>query len=143
MKSSSLSEDAVHDVFLKIITKVRKIPTESPEITKSYLYIATRNACADICKRNKSRFTANIDDFYNLKSSEDIEATIEIDDLQARLVKIINSMPKTYSDVLTLHLVHNLKLTEIADLLDIPFRTAQSRYLRGRKIIQKEIKKLI
>lgn len=143
LEDQELSKDAIHDVFLNLVKKIRTIPDENMNVTKAYLYIAIKHACIDIIKRRKSNITFNIDDQFNLHNNTNIEKEIETKYLYDKVLEYIDSMPYIYKEVITLHIVHDIKLTDVAKILNIPFKTAQSRYLRARKLIRKNLGDLI
>ena len=48
LHDDELSQDAVHDVFMNIVKRIRNIPDKTIDLTKSYLFIAIKHACIDI-----------------------------------------------------------------------------------------------
>lgn len=143
LDDQELSKDAIHDVFLSLVKKIRTIPNEDINITKAYLYIAIKHACIDIIKKRKSNITFSIDDQFVLHNNTNVENEVETKELYDKVMMYIDSMPYIYKEVITLHIVHDMKLTDVAKILNIPFKTAQSRFLRARKLIQKNLGDII
>ena len=55
LHDDELSQDAVHDVFMNIVKRIRNIPDKTIDLTKSYLYIAIKHACIDILNKRKNK----------------------------------------------------------------------------------------
>ena len=143
LKDEGLAADAVHDVFLNIVKKIRNVPLNNPDITKSYLYIAIKNSSINILKNQDKNTTFDIEQQYDICSDTDVIKDVETKDLYDRVLAYINDMPEKYREVLTLHLVCQNSLNEISMLLGIPFKTAQTRYLRGRNMIRERFGDII
>ena len=143
LKDEDLALDAVHDVFLNIVKRIRNVPVKSPDITKAYLFIAIKNSSINILKSRQKNAVFDLDHQFDICSDADIEKDVETKDLYDRVLSYIKTLPEKYREVLTLHLVCQNSLNEIALLLNIPFKTAQTRFLRGRKMIKERFGDII
>ena len=143
LKDEELSKDAVHDVFMNIVKRVRNVPDKTVDLTKSYLYIAIKHACIDILNKRKKNFAFDLDSQFSLHTDTNIEKEIADKDLYGQMLKYIDTLPTIYKEVITLHVLHEIKLTKVAALLKIPFKTAQTRYFRARNMIRKEFGDII
>ncbi len=143
LHDDELSQDAVHDVFMNIVKRIRNIPDKTIDLTKSYLYIAIKHACIDILNKRKKNFAFDIDSQFSLHTDANVEKEVVEKDLYEQMLKFIDEMPNIYKEVITLHVIHNIKLSKVATLLKIPFKTAQTRYLRARNMIRKEFGDII
>ena len=69
LHDDDLSQDAVHDVFMNIIKRIRNIPDETIDLTKSYLFIAIKHACIDILNKRKKNFVFDLDSQFSPQNS--------------------------------------------------------------------------
>lgn len=129
------AEDAVNDVFLSLISGNSSIPTDSENETKAYLFICIRNAAFKIKKSKSKHKTVNYDELYNVSVKYNLEDDFFNKDRYNEVLSFINTMSPIYKDVLTLKLTFNKPLKEISKILNIPLKTAESRLLRGKSLL--------
>ena len=67
-----------------------------------------------------------------------VEAVIEAENLQ-ELAKIIKTLHPKFSSVILLKNVHNIRLTEIAEISGIPYNTILSWHSRGKRLLAKKL----
>lgn len=138
LKNEEDAKDAVHEIFFDMAKSGCLAPVGSDDETKAYLFICIRNRASRVAeKRNKIK-TVSLNEVYNLSSDYNVENEIVTDDDNERLMHYISSLPKIYKDVLCLHFVSNLTLNEIALILDVPFKTVETRFRRGRALIKEK-----
>ncbi len=119
LKSTADAEDAVQDVFLKLIKKRPDFRDEAHE--KAWLIRATINRSCDML-RSLSRRDIPIDE--NLVSPPP--------EKHARLLPAVQSLPEKYSTVLHLYYYEGYSLREIAGILKLPAATVGTRLSRAR-----------
>ena len=95
---------------------------------------------------NKSREdnVLSLDFKEDVPSDEDINELVSSNEQYNIIISAIHKLSSIYSDVLLLHLVHEIPLKEIAKSLHISYDTVKKRYSRGIKHLTntlKEIKK--
>lgn len=130
------AEDAVNDVFLNIISQNCTIPTDDEEKCKAYLFVCIRNRAfrlKGIRRKNKS---IDIKEFFGLSTHQSLEKEALDKELFDELLSFIKGMSPIYRDVILLHIVFGKSLKEIARDLSIPFKTAETRFIRGKAIIK-------
>ncbi len=137
LEDENQAKDAVHNVFLKVIERLRKLPDKASDITEMFLYVAVKNTCINISKENKRIEYVSADAIANISSDENVEENAVTKDTYAQLLDFINSLPEIYSDILVLHYVCDLPLKEIAKMTGIPLMTVKTRYKRGKEAIIK------
>ena len=137
LKNEENAKDAVHNVFVNIAKKIRDVPYDTPGNIKSYLYISVKNASFTILKKNKKHSTFNLDDQFNISNQSNVEKEVEDKELYKQVLKYIDELPTIYKEALTLHLVHNKSFDEMAVILNIPYKTAHTRFFRARDMIRK------
>jgi RNA polymerase sigma-70 factor (ECF subfamily) len=65
------------------------------------------------------------------------EPTIEMEELRAKLIQILNKLPEGYRLVFNLFAIENLSHKEIAEYLGISENTSKTQYFKAKKFIQK------
>lgn len=130
------AEDAVNDVFLSIISGGCSIPMDNEDETKSYLFICIRNSALRIKKRKSKQIAVNFEELFNLSINYNLEDKLVEQDIQNMLLDYINTMSPIYKDVLTLYVGFDKTLKEIANLLNISFKTAETRLRRGKEMLK-------
>lgn len=136
LKNDADAEDAVNDVFLSIIGGNCTVPTNNENETKSYLFICIRNSALNLKKSNSKHKTVNFDEFFNLPTVYNLEEDVLKKDSYYELLAFVNTMPSIYKDVLTLYISFEKTLKEISVLLNLPFKTVETRFRRGKKILK-------
>ncbi|MDF2504997.1 MAG: polymerase subunit sigma-24 [Clostridiaceae bacterium] len=135
-----LSEDAVHETFIKIAENIRNISEAICPQTKSYIVIIVRNISLNILKKQKSyldidEYSEIISDDYSLEDEVLSKYSFNL------IVEEISNLPVTYKDVLYLTYVEGLSTKEIARLINIENEAVKKRLQRGRKILLENIRK--
>jgi len=142
---SHLSEDAVHQSFLKIMNNLHKIDENDPPRTRGFLGIICENVAKDIYKK---RLSLNINSEFIEEIPEDIVSInndpvdIVIDNESVnRIRETIKNFKPIYRDVLLLKEYHDYTVDEIAELLDISAHATKKRLLRARAMLTQSLKK--
>ena len=143
LKNEENAKDAVHNVFVNIAKKIRDVPEDTPDNIKSYLYISVKNASFTMLKKNKKHSTFNLDDQFSIANELNVEKEVADKVLYEQVLKYIDELPTIYKEALTLHIVHNKSYDEMAVILNVPYKTAHTRYLRARDIVRKRFGDLI
>ena len=116
--------------------KFRDVPRAAVEsylvriaLTRSYneLRYRRRNACIDI---------SAIENTVHEASDENVERQVEMRDFRDSVERFVGSMPDIYRDTLTLKIVKEMSVGEIAKALGIPFDTAKTRCRRGMSLLE-------
>ena len=128
------AEDAVQEAVLKIIKYMGRYKNRGQ--FRSFAYKVTQNTCIDLA-RKRSVETVPIGAIeceipYWENSFSFAESDVEMLRLTAKL-------PTELREVILLRYAHDLTIREIAELTDVPLRTAQSRLNRALKQIRKEL----
>lgn len=143
LNDEKLSEDAVHNAFLKLIDHLDKIDEIKCHKTKGFLVIIVKNISIDLFNNRKKENHISFDDidffiFDDQSSLEDIVITnCEYDDL----IKEILELPPNYSNVLYLKYIYELNDMEISSLLSITEANVRKRIERGRKSLKLALRK--
>lgn len=118
------AEDAVQEVFLKVLAKSPRFRDE--EHAKAWLIRATLNMASDL--RRRRRDDAPLD-----------EALIPVsgpDGAGGDLLAAVRALPEAYSGVIHLYYYEGYSIKEIAKLLALPAATVGTRLARARQRLQ-------
>lgn len=122
------AEDAAQDTFLKLILHLDSY--EHRGKFSSFLYKIAANACVDYFRRSRPE-PANSE---AARSSPDIDKIESNDSFAWRL----RNLPEEQKEVVILRFAGELKIHEIAEVMDIPIRTAQSRLRTALKHLKRD-----
>ena len=136
LKDISTSEDAVSEVFLRVIKIIEKINELDCPKTRKLMVIVVENISKNIYNRRKREalvdFTeidveneSSLDDFYDIEIKQDMD-------------NILKRLPVDYANILALK-SDGYSPKEIAEILDINYDNARKRLLRAKKSLKKLI----
>ncbi len=141
LKDSGIAEDAVHQLFIKIMKSIDKINLENDSRTRSFLVIICRNTAIDLYKKRLylNRNSNSLD--FDLSDDEDdgpidyVEPSKVVIDKETinKIADEIGKLPEIYRDVILLEKLYGNTKEEIAELLGISYETVKKRSLRARK----------
>lgn len=138
VKNEDVAKDMVQDAFLSILSTDTNIHN-----LKSFLFRSVRNNCLNFIKSNnlrnefaakeKERLLKEID-YY------DSNKTFVENELHLKIKSAIDALPNNYRTVLKLSRFEELKNKEIAEKLNIPIRTVETRIYRALKMLRDKFK---
>lgn len=135
------AEDAVHDTFIKIARNMKSIDEVDSERTLSYVLKATKNTAINLHSKNKKYDNVvDVDNFENIPDEQFFEK-LNINENYNAVVNAILNLDDTYRDVMFYHFVQEMKINEIADLLEKNKSTVKQQLVRGKKILLEMIEK--
>ena len=118
LKSTADAEDAVQEVFLRLITRAPRFRDEEHE--RAWLIRTTINLSCDVLK-SAARRGVPLDESLALTQDEN-----------AQLLSAVQSLPEKYGTVLHLHCCEGYSIKEIAKILTLPAATVGTRLSRAR-----------
>jgi RNA polymerase sigma-70 factor, ECF subfamily len=131
LKSTADAEDAVQEVFLKLITTKPQFQDEEHE--KAWLIRTVINLSCDMLRVSSRQ---------SVPLCEDVPAP---PDEYSLLISAVQSLPEKYSTVLHLYSYEGYSIKEIARILKLPAATVGTRLSRARaklKLILEEEEKV-
>ena len=132
-----LAEDIVQSVFMKIWER-RKNLKENYSI-KSYLYQSVYNEFIDHYRQKNSLLNLEKEYFKTLKNNLIEEDNSEVDKLISLVKQEIENLPPKCRKVFILGKQEGLTYSEIADHLNISFRTVENQMSKAFEIIRKKV----
>lgn len=133
------AEDIVHNIFLSIWE--RQMSFTDKNHLKAYLFQAVYNQSLTFIRRQnlmqsmKEEQKEEIDENNYLKERIESEVFWEI-------MKAIGNLPKQCGEVFRLSYIENLKISEVAERLQIAEETVRSQRLKARKRLREMLKDL-
>lgn len=140
-------DDVAQEVFVTAYKNLGRFAYRSQFST--YLYRIAVNKCIDWARKNKRetsrRHTDILEEFPILDQLPDRdpspeEAFIRKKERQS-VQAILDDLPERYRSVLILYYYQELSYREMADVLDLPVRTVETRLYRARHAFEKHMKK--
>ncbi|WP_313527664.1 RNA polymerase sigma factor, partial [Anaerotignum sp.] len=112
LKDRHLSEDAVHQAFLRIVDNLDKIEEISSHKTKGFIVIITENIAIDLYRKRKREACISFDEIeIYVEDTEDIASIFENQVEQA-----IAKLPVNYLTIFKLKYSHGYSDREISEL---------------------------
>lgn len=144
LQDEHLAEDAVQEAFITLTRHLDKVgPTLSPR-TRNFLITIVRTRALDLL-RQKNRQPDSLDtiELFNQDSGQrDILEQLIVKDNIQHLKRVLSSMSLSDRTLLEYKYMHQLKESEIADILGLPPKTVNMRIYRARHklmvLLQKE-----
>lgn len=138
------SQDLSQEIFLKVYRKLHTFKNTSKFST--WLYRIGINTCIDWTRKHKkTRYEKSIEeDEYvgripsNKPSPEDMAIKSE----KIEIVRnTVDNLPEIYRTVIILYNYKDLSCKEIADILEIPVKTVETRLYRAKKMLKEKLLK--
>ena len=136
LHNSELSEDAVHEAFLRVIDNLQKFQKYSCKENVAYLVIIVRGIALNKLKQKKRE--ADLDE--EIESSVNIEEAVNADIGYSEIVDRIKSLSPALKNVALLYFVQGCSVQEIAQILDTKVNTVYSSVSRAKLILTKRLK---
>jgi RNA polymerase sigma-70 factor (ECF subfamily) len=130
VKDRSLTEDIVHDVFLKVQNKIGQLH-EQAKLTR-WIYQITKNAIIDHY-RQQSRYLTTTDLDWENDAPNFNECVTRC------LQNMMTTLPDKYREALQLADVDNLSQLELATRLGMSYSGAKSRVQRARQMLKAKV----
>lgn len=121
-------EDAVQEVFLRMIDKQPEFHSESEE--KGWLIVTACNWCKSQLRRRKR---------HPQVSPENTPEQPVWDSSDAEILELIQSLPENCRQVVFMHCCEGYTLAEIAKLCGMNASTVRSRWFYARKKLKKQL----
>lgn len=135
------ANDFVQETFIRLCTRSKQY--RYPEPFKPWLYRIALNLCRDYWKssyfkssqKNEALSPRQVDETASVESIYDWQET------RQEVMEAINSLDEIYRDVLVLRFYQDMKVNEIAEVLEIPLGTAKWRLFQALKLTKDQLAK--
>lgn len=131
-----IAQDAVQESWIKISKNIRQL--SDPRTFKSWIYRMVRWKTLDLL-RSRSIHSERFESYD--ESSESLKYPFSEDNKQAEKLDknldiAIRALPKTEREMIHLFYLDDLRVPEIAIVLEIPIGTVKSRLSRARSLLK-------
>ena len=127
-RDESLSEDILQEVFVKLFVSPLPPSVKNP---RAYVFQMARNLAINGTKQARHVSLDEISDTV-CQPLDDISQRLDIDDA-------LKALPAQECEIVTLHIIGELKFREIAEIVGIPLGTALWKYRQAIGKLQKSI----
>lgn len=135
------AKDIAQEVFYEVHRSLPRL--QEPQHFYAWLMVITSSRTKNLFRKHQydATFFENLQEINVQEKRIDANPEQFVHDKgeQEIIYELIMQMPKKYADVIALVYLKELKLQEIADILQVPLGTVKTRAARGRK----ELKSLI
>lgn len=131
---TSLAEDAAQEIFLKVIRYAARYRNQGT--FKAFLYQIAKNTCIDLSRK---RWQSDLP----LEQAEVWlcgEGGVDAVETDLTLRQMVQTLPEGQREIVLLRFSQDLTIREIAQVLDLPLRTVQSRLRSALKKLKTEWK---
>jgi RNA polymerase sigma-70 factor (ECF subfamily) len=144
LNDAPTTDDLVQATFMKTWKNLKKF--DRSKSFKTWIFTIARNTVYDYLRKKKtipfSKFTdeEGNNKLENISEDELLPDEILIKkDIAKEVEEKLNDMPDLYRTILIMHYKDDFSLTEIAEVLNIPYNTVKSRYIRALKRLKKAL----
>lgn len=134
VKDKALTEDIVHDVFIKVQSKIHQVK-ESDKIF-GWIYQITRNTITDHFRNRSKKINPKDIDWDSHPPNFNDCVTNAINEL-------ITTLPDKYRIPLEMTEFQNLSQLEVAEKLNLNYTTAKARVQRARRMLKEKLEEIL
>ncbi|HIX65953.1 MAG TPA: RNA polymerase sigma factor [Candidatus Anaerotruncus excrementipullorum] len=145
LRDPQLSEDAVHQAFMRILNHLGKISEVDCPKTKSFVVIIVKNIAINLYNSRKRRAVLSLDEMegWTGGAAPSPQQSVEDQEGALALAALLERMPEGYRSVLLLKYDNGYSTGEIADMLGLTEENVKKRIQRARKkleeLLQEEV----
>lgn len=134
VKDKALTEDIVHDVFLKVQGKIHQVK-ESDKLF-GWIYQITRNTITDHYRKNSKVIKPSDLDWESAAPNFN-------ECVSGVIAELIPTLPEKYRIPLEMTEIQNLSQLEVAEKLNLSYTAAKTRVQRARKMLREKIDEVL
>ena len=135
------ARDITQEIFIKAYNSLAGFKQDSTFST--WLYRIAVNHCIDWCRKKKPFLEENTC-FDNLCDEEGSPEDLFLrQEIASEVHAAVGSLPPIYSTILILYYFEDFSPQQIADIMDTPKRTVETRLFRGRNMLRDKLHPLV
>lgn len=136
------ANDITQNTYLTLIRHLDKLRHQDRKSIYAYLFTVQKNAIKkQYIKNKRNQNNVSFEILNDIPSEDDIDKILTANERYNIIVRSISDLPQIYSDVLLLHLVNEIPLKDVSDILNEPYSTVRKHYSRGRQMLAIALKK--
>lgn len=134
VKDKALTEDIVHDVFIKVQDKIQQL--RENEKVFGWIYQITRNTIIDHYRKNAKVINARDIDWESTPPN--------FNECVSRVIgNLIPTLPDKYRIPLEMTELQNISQREVAEKLNLTYTAAKARVQRARRMLKDKIDEIL
>jgi len=135
------AEDVTSTVFFKVMNAIGSFKGDSKDF-RNWLYRIATNAANDHLRTSVRRAEAmqSVAQDSSLGFVFNVSADVDLEDKKSLLKRALLSLKPKYQAVIALHFFENMKLTQVAEVLDQKPTTIRSQLSRALNKLRKQLK---
>ncbi|WP_372634931.1 RNA polymerase sigma factor [Fodinibius sp.] len=139
LRSKSLAEDAVHEVFVALWNERKKLRLSGS--LRGFLFTAVKNHVLNVIDKDRRRLKKHIKHFYEKKTNR-LEAAnvIELSEYRGLYQVAVEQLPEKRREVFELRTEEGLTNREVAAYMDISVHTVKSQYYKASTFIKEYVR---
>lgn len=136
LRDAYLAEDAVQETFLALTRHMDKIRDPESAATRNFLATIVKNKAIDILRAKKGVTEESYEEGMSLEQEEDLLDSYLIRENYEQILAAVGKLDEIYRVVFEYKYLHELKDSEIAELLGVTPKVVNVRIFRARKKLQ-------
>ena len=131
------AQDLLQESFIKVFKELKNFKSRSS--LGAWIKKICVNSTLTQMKKNKRLELVELEDaeYYEEESNQNLEINVEL------LHRCVKKLPEGCRVVLNLYLFEGFRHSEIAEILEVTESTSKSQYIRGKKLLRKELKSIL
>ncbi|MCL2049845.1 MAG: sigma-70 family RNA polymerase sigma factor [Defluviitaleaceae bacterium] len=130
-KNNAMSEDAVHEAFVKVIKNKNTFFNLHAKQRVAYITRAVKNKALDLITLRDENAKSDLRDITEISDNVDLCKIIETQEAYDEVVKAIKSLPEKYKAVLEMRYVNDMRNCEIAEELGISGKAVSKHAIKA------------
>lgn len=137
LKSESSAEDAVQDIFMKVLLNLSKFSGNSKFST--WLYSITYNFCIDTIRRKKKDKSVLVEDFIGEydPGQDEVNDSFLLETNIKRLKKVLEELPANDKSILLMKYQDEMSIKEIGGIIDKSESAVKMKIKRAKQKFKK------
>jgi len=141
INENGVAEEIVNDVFLKAFEHLSIYKVELSTLN-TWLHFIAKNKIIDYLRMKKLE-TISVDEtgkeVFQFKGTMNANDKIEGEEITTAINNAVSGLTGSQKDVAELYFFDQKKLTEIAEILDIPLNSVKVTLMRAKALLQEKL----
>ncbi len=134
------TDDVLQQVWLRVWQQARSL--RDPRTWRAWLCRLARNAAYDERRRRRRREAVETSDAGtagNRDSATEVPAAMEAAERQRTVLRALRGLPTIYREPMVLRHLEGWSYQQIAEVLDLPAATIETRLVRARRLLREAL----
>ena len=132
------AEDVVQEALIKLWRGKEKFAEISNK--EAWAITVVRNLSIDKIRSKKKKQTSDIDDYYHISdNSPSPHKKLEQRDALKKVEEIMDTLPSTQKEIITLRDIEGYTYQEIADIMELKVDQVKVYLFRARKVLREKL----